>query len=363
MTFVLGSIVGVLIGAAILYVTQRSQLKTLETKLRQVRRELEKIEADFQSQMQQTIGYLRQAYDRESTQKNEETVQQYQKEIRNLKHEHQVQIEKLQAKNLHSQTSIVSNPSVIKPIAPLQVGYEEDSEFPFDAFNDSFLEAENALNDPEFESYPPVPIQNQSLPDFLSEEPPLSPDRLDLGLDSLETEDSFLNELASFLSETPRITFDRSSEKLRSESPSFSPSEAVKDSQPNAIDQILAMQTVDRIPQLGDRIYHSDPQVRAAVAKTIGSIAESGNIKPKISQCLPILDKLIRDNDVTVRRSAVLSLGKIRSEKVIPLIRLALKDNDSEVVRLASKAIGRFRVYPNSNKPVKKPSHNKKANS
>ncbi len=359
--FVLGLIIGVLVGAAILYITQRSQLTTLETKLRQTRREFDRTEADFQSQMQQTINYLRQAYDRESTQKNDETVQQYQKEIRNLKHEHQVQLEKLQGKHSSSQTPISNNPSVTQPIIPIGKSLEEDIEFPFDAFNDSFLDLENPRNETEVDIPLAEPIKE--LQDFVSEEPQQILEDFDLGVDSRATENAFLDELSFLLSETPKIVFDPSSTKsqpLANEPPLVSPPFESNNRQQNAISQILSVQTVDRLPQLSEHIYDSDPQVRAAVAETIENIAESGNIQAKISQCLPILDKLIRDNEVSVRRATIKSLSKIRSEKVLPLIRLALKDNDSEVVRLASSAIARFRVYPNSNKPAKKNSPTKK---
>jgi gas vesicle protein len=370
MTFILGLIIGVLVGAAILYVTQKSQLTTLETKLRQTRRELDRTEADFQSQMQQTINYLRQAYDRESTQKNDETVQQYQKEIRNLKHEHQLQLEKLQGKHSSSQTPISNNPSVTQPIIPIGKSLEEDIEFPFDAFNDSFLDLESPRNETEVDIPLAEPIKE--LQDFVSEKPQPILEDFDLGMDSLTTENAFLDELSFLLSETPKIAFDPSLTKSQSESGRSQPQTVANESplalppledenrQQDAIFKVLSIQTADRLPQLSEHIYNSDPQVRAAVAETIGKIAESGNIQAKISQCLPILEKLIRDNEVSVRRATIASLSKIRSEKVLPLIRLALKDNDSEVVKLASSAIARFRVYPNSNKPANKNSPTKK---
>jgi gas vesicle protein len=357
--------IGALIGAAILYFIQGADKKALETKLRQTRRELERTEADFQSQMQQTIAYLRKEYDRESTQKNEETIQQYQKEIRSLKHEHHLQIEKLQGKT-QQQDSFFSESPIGQNVSPLSSRFDEEREFPFEAFNDSFLEAENTLN----EEIPIAASPIQELPDFIAEEPSIVADSLDLGLDSSSTENNFLDELASFLSETPKITFDPSSDRSRSQKEisqtqqneylSSPPPSESPNTQQNKIVKILSLGTVDRIPQLNEYIYDRDPQVRAAVAETIGNIAVSANIQPKIGQCLPILDKLIRDNDVSVRRETALTLGKIRSEKIIPLIRLALKDNDSEVVRLSSIAIGRFRVYPNSTPPVKKSSPTKK---
>jgi gas vesicle protein len=366
--------IGALIGAAILYFIQRADKKALETKLRQTRRELERTEADFQSQMQQTIAYLRKEYDRESTQKNEETIQQYQKEIRALKHEHHLQIEKLQGKSHQQQDNYLSERPTDRPVLPLSSHFDEEREFPFEAFNDSFLEAENALNETEIEipiAAPPI----QELPDFIAEEPSIIADSLDLGLDSSNEENNFLDELASFLSERPRITFDPSSDRSRSQTetslsqplqdeyPSSSPPSDFPNTQKDKIVKILSLGTVDRIPQLNEYIYDRDPQIRAAVAETIGNIAVSANIQSKIGQCLSILDKLIRDNNVSVRRETAITLGKIRSEKVIPLIRLALKDNDSEVVRLSSVAIGRFRVYPNSTLPVKKSSSTKKQSS
>jgi gas vesicle protein len=374
--FVFGLIVGVLIGAAILFVTQRSQLRTLETKLRQTRRELDTIEADFQSQMKQTINYLRQQYDRESTQKNEETVQQYQKEIRNLKHEHHLHIEKLQAKISSSQASIDPNPIDSRPFTQIESHLEEETEFPFDAFSDSFLDLERPLEKTGREIPLAAPVQGVPIKDFLAEESPPNPDDLDLGVSFTEPDESFLDELASFIKERPQIAFDDSAEATGSssnESPSLlsQPLENIPPSSPpqsetkfqqkeNTLDRVLSLRTVDRLPQLGEYIYDRDPQIRAAVAQTMGDIAESANIRPKIGQCLPILEKLIRDNDVSVRRATVSALSKIKSEKVIPLIRLALKDNDSEVVRLASNAIGRFRVYPNSDRSTKKPNSTKK---
>jgi gas vesicle protein len=345
MGFVIGLIIGLIIGAAILYVTQRSKLSSLETKLRQTRRELDKIEADFQAQMQETISYLRHAYDRESTQKSEATAQQYQKEIRALKQNHQLEIHKLQAEIDTQIPTPHTDPTrtTTESFTTIEKSIEEDSEFPFDALNDSFFD------EPEQDTLLATPVEE--LPSFFPEE--LETDDATQNLAPLaEAEEPHpLAELAAFLETKPQLAFDSSSVTTNPRQNS---------EQSTEIELVRSLESVDQVVQLGEYIYNRDAQIRATVAENIGKIAESGSIKRQIRQIVPILAKLIHDNDVYVRRSTAACLGKVQSEQVLPLIRLALRDSDPEVVKLASSAIDRFRVYPHSQKPGKKKNQIKK---
>ncbi|MEO0985797.1 MAG: HEAT repeat domain-containing protein [Cyanobacteria bacterium J06639_14] len=73
------------------------------------------------------------------------------------------------------------------------------------------------------------------------------------------------------------------------------------------------------------------------------------------NRCIPALKRLTRDSDPTVRLQAVHALSKIKPiSKSLPLLRRALRDTDLSVVAAASKAMSRFKGYspkPSPRKP------------
>ncbi len=70
-----------------------------------------------------------------------------------------------------------------------------------------------------------------------------------------------------------------------------------------------------------------------------------------------ILENLAQDVDSNIRRSAIISLGKIKSEKVIPLLEKALQDSDPKVIQAASAALVNFKSYPRISKAKELPAN------
>lgn len=130
---------------------------------------------------------------------------------------------------------------------------------------------------------------------------------------------------------------------------------------PELTEKIIAMgksSQVGYIPKLTEYINHSDSRIRQLVASALGNIAATQSQKTEVQRTIPLLGKLSRSPEPSVRQSAVEALGKIKTESVIPYLKQALRDSDPNVVKLASMALNKFKSYPISpgNKPTKVPS-------
>jgi hypothetical protein len=102
---------------------------------------------------------------------------------------------------------------------------------------------------------------------------------------------------------------------------------------------------IQHIPLLIGYAYNSDGHLRGLAASAVGQIAAAQPMRVELQRAIPILEKLIRDPDSSVRRAAVEALGKFSSEKVILPLKLALRDFDPDVVKSASEAIANFKRY------------------
>ncbi|NEQ81357.1 MAG: hypothetical protein F6K26_14225 [Moorea sp. SIO2I5] len=110
------------------------------------------------------------------------------------------------------------------------------------------------------------------------------------------------------------------------------------------------------IPQLSNYINHPESLIRGSIASALGKIAAAQGLRAEIQQAIPLIGKLIKDPQPSVRQSAVEALSNIKSEKVIPLLERALRDPDSDVVKSASAGISQFKSYRRTQppKPAKK---------
>ncbi|MEA5563284.1 MAG: HEAT repeat domain-containing protein, partial [Planktothrix rubescens PR222] len=92
-------------------------------------------------------------------------------------------------------------------------------------------------------------------------------------------------------------------------------------------------------------LQHSNPQVRYAVASTLGKLTASGRLSREVQQSIPLLTRLSQDIDPSVRQEAIIALGKIPSHQVIPILQKALRDPQISVAQSASIALNKFKVY------------------
>ncbi|HEY9865348.1 MAG TPA: HEAT repeat domain-containing protein, partial [Candidatus Obscuribacterales bacterium] len=92
-------------------------------------------------------------------------------------------------------------------------------------------------------------------------------------------------------------------------------------------------------------LQHPNPEVRYAVAATLGKLTASGRLSREVQQSIPILTRLSQDLDPRVRQEAIIALGKIPSHQVIPILQKALRDSQISVAQSASIALNKFKVY------------------
>jgi len=104
--------------------------------------------------------------------------------------------------------------------------------------------------------------------------------------------------------------------------------------------------------KLAQSVHSTDRNSRRQAAVALGQMVATQGLRAE-AQTLPILTKLVRDPDPSVRQSAIAALGNIPSEKVIPLLKQALRDPNGEVVRSAHQTMGKFKFY--RTKPAIKP--------
>lgn len=84
--------------------------------------------------------------------------------------------------------------------------------------------------------------------------------------------------------------------------------------------------------------YSPDAATRSEVASAIAQILPTAGA-PAQARWFPVLGRLTRDADPTVRLSAVQALAQVQSAKRLPLLRRALKDTDPTVVEAANALI------------------------
>ncbi|HEY9614203.1 HEAT repeat domain-containing protein [Allocoleopsis sp.] len=116
-------------------------------------------------------------------------------------------------------------------------------------------------------------------------------------------------------------------------------------------EKIIAMgqsRQVAYIPKLTEYIHHPNTRIRGLVVSALGTIAASQPQKAEVQRVIPLLGKLSRSSEPSVRQSAVEALANIKSEAVIPFLKLALRDSDRNVVKAASFALSKFKFYPMS---------------
>ncbi|HEY9816244.1 MAG TPA: HEAT repeat domain-containing protein [Candidatus Obscuribacterales bacterium] len=98
-----------------------------------------------------------------------------------------------------------------------------------------------------------------------------------------------------------------------------------------------------------------DPAIREQVAVSLGQLVASRMVGTDVRRIIPVLDRLSRDARFQVRCAAVESLGQIRSEQVIPILERSRRDAHPQVVKAASWAIAKFKFFRQTPPPSPPP--------
>ena len=102
------------------------------------------------------------------------------------------------------------------------------------------------------------------------------------------------------------------------------------------------------IPQLLGYANHPDASVREQVATGLGQIAAANAMHAHTPQLIPVLERLSRDRHLETRYQAIVTLGQIKSDRVIPILTSALREPSSKLVKAASSALNKLKHYSSS---------------
>ncbi|MEO1591052.1 MAG: HEAT repeat domain-containing protein [Cyanobacteria bacterium J06632_22] len=106
---------------------------------------------------------------------------------------------------------------------------------------------------------------------------------------------------------------------------------------PTQITTIETALPADTVTQLDNPL----PEYRQAAAQSLGKAAATS--RKETALALPMLGKLSKDPDPAVRLAAVQALQTSGTAKAVPLLKQSLRDPDSDVVAAASAALNRFK--------------------
>ncbi|MGD1858754.1 MAG: HEAT repeat domain-containing protein [Leptolyngbyaceae cyanobacterium] len=99
--------------------------------------------------------------------------------------------------------------------------------------------------------------------------------------------------------------------------------------------------------------YSPQAQTRSEVADAIAQVLPTATA-PEQARWLPVLGRLARDANPTVRLSAVQALGQMKSAKRLPILQRSLKDASPAVVAAANAIIAQKKGYSRSPTTPKK---------
>lgn len=290
---ILGIILGLAIGAGLVYWTLQQKIDQHQTELRQYRNALAEMEQVHESRLREMTQSLQADYQRQLTAEKQSLNHQHEAELQALRANHARAIEEIQ----HAQ-----------PPAPEPT---QESVPETDPETDQATAA-----DSELESDVKPPQIRQSI---AASAPPRK-------------------------AETYSSASDISEQDMQ---------DAVKQRHPDLAETILSWGNAGQtayLPQVLQFYRHRDRQVRESVATATGQLVKSKLVSAEIQRAIPVLGTLSRDSDPAVRQAAIQSLGQIRSEQVVPFLEKALRDSDRNVVKSASAAMNRYKFYPSKPK-------------
>jgi HEAT repeat protein len=101
-----------------------------------------------------------------------------------------------------------------------------------------------------------------------------------------------------------------------------------------ALFQLALMEDRGRVElALSEYVVHEDPEIRQAVATTIGRVGDSSHLR--------FLEVLVEDDNPRVREKAAFACGLLKSRSAIPFLTAHLQDNDDQLRARTVEALGR----------------------
>lgn len=340
-----------LVGVALTYWFLQQKI---DNQKRQTRKTFEELQSNYEVWMQETIKSFQESYQAQLKQATEELKQEFESQLQNaiaaLQKTSQVQPHQTVEEFIqHPETQPRDT------IEPLQKIHQTEA-----------IPTPDKLEEVQDSQGPDTvqPIEEQ-FPDLWQEEEQFLEDNIDTeadtkieGKDESESQEQTLVQSPLETQQAPLASSNTPSDN--SIQAAVNLGNTGKPKLQGLTEKIIALgntRQITSIPKIAEYANHPNSHIRELTASALGKIAASQGTRAEIQRTIPLLGKLSRDSDASVRQSAVEALGKIKSETVIPLLSLALRDSDRDVVRVASTALNQFKFYPmnQGKKPAKAP--------
>ncbi|MGF1498318.1 MAG: HEAT repeat domain-containing protein [Elainellaceae cyanobacterium] len=292
MLFILGVVIGIPIGAGILYGVMQGTISRQKRELADSQRQIQDLERTRESRLRETVKSLQADYQQQLDEQMRATSQQHESQIQSLESTH--------ARELREQA----------------------------ATHDAQLKAAQSAHQNELEAIATKQEQRQPSP------PPVEPSATDRQEPS------------------PPPTQLSNPDRAVVEAKATAPLEAA--ALLSKITTLGHVARPSAIPELARHAQHASADVRARVAEALRQINATHAHAPSVQATIPPLTTLSRDSDPSVRRLAIQALGEVPSQKVLPIIRRALRDSSPQVVKAATAQMERLKFYRAAPPPRKK---------
>lgn len=350
------------VGAIIFFVLQNK----LDFLSEQTDRKLEVLQNKYEARIQQNSQALQESYREQLNHKIEEVKQQVESSadapIQSLQENYQVQLTQT-TNELKQQLDA----SLLESVQSSEARYQEQlTQATHELKEELESNFRQELQSLEAKYQADLELAHQKIAELEQAHQSPIPGEVNNLYQTEETSAKTGNELVELLQEAETnqhepqqvVKDEISPEPSQPEQPMLTETPSITD-QPSQSDQDLD-QTITAlgnyaqasdIPQLSNYINHPESLIRGSMASALGKIAAAQGLRAEIQQAIPLIGKLIKDPQPSVRQSAVEALSNIKSEKVIPLLERALRDPDSDVVKSASAGISQFKSYRRTPKP------------
>lgn len=341
MALVIGIVIGVLIGAGLVYLVMSGTISKKNQELDQTKRALEDMERTRESRLRAATEALRSDFQRKLNQQKTDAGESTTQPQTTIQSNKQTTIQS------NKQTTIQSDQS--EPKQSSDSSPESNKQAPPQPQPEAAAESSESSSSPESE--PEAAAESSPPPETEHKEAPISSSELP---DQKVPRPPARGTMAPMTDSTqPEISFVRS---------------GLTDAQQQELVRVVLnmgqSRQVSHLPELQRLSLFSSVEVRKAVAIAIGDIASAHSNIPAIRQAVPLLGRLSQDPQVPVRFAAAESLGSIQSSRVLPYVRRLLRDPDMTVVSAAKTVMDRFKYYPStpsSSKQSQKKSYGSKS--
>ncbi|MEM9216599.1 MAG: HEAT repeat domain-containing protein [Cyanobacteria bacterium P01_F01_bin.150] len=401
MITVIAFLVGVSLGAFILYWVSQKTIEAQRKQLEQNHRLVEEIEQSHEVRLSDTLEVLKREHWKELTQQRqpldkriEELQQKHQESLNDLAQDHWSTLEAFQTeryleitnlKNAHQEEIATLNAEIVTLKTKFQTDMKsiqqqfqkklenevESARSQFQVVVDKFISDHNAeieqlknshrqeidalttsvsnasandvnMNDTSKQATITNGIQRNTGTQIGSDHTQIGSDQK---LNPQELQADFASAASDIAFEAPTSSIPEtdsiSSSTEVASSPEVSPFIAT-------IRMMGRSKRVSAIAQLSKQVAQADAEGRQAIAQSLYQIVRANPQSPALQDTISPLTKLSQDLKPTVRQVAIEALGNIPSAKAVPIVKRALRDPDAKVIKAANQAMEKLKPFAKS---------------